>query len=161
MTPGALGKVKSHPEISTCTHAGLELVLVHLNPLMNKIRHNRLKPILILSIALLLRAVIPTGYMPASGDSGLLFEFCPEGIPAAVMQSLAGDSGHQHGHADHGDSSHDDHQCPVGHMLLSAAAVDDTWQADAVPFLPTLYTAHRYSFSTTFLTNYYSRGPPA
>ena len=73
---------------------------------MNRIRHRHLKPMLLLSAALLLRAAIPAGYMSATAGSGLLFEFCPEGIPAEFMQILAGDSGHEH-----------------GHMLLSAAGV--------------------------------------
>ena len=135
--------------------------MVYSISLMNRITHNRLKPMLLLSAALLLRAAIPAGYMPAAAGSGLLFEFCPEGIPAEFMQILTGESGHEHGHMDHGDSGHHDHQCPVGHMLLSAAAVDDVWQEEAAPVAPALYTAQRYSFTNVSRTNYHSRGPPA
>ena len=60
---------------------------------MNGIRHTRLKPLLLLSAALLLRAVSPAGYMPAAAGTGLLFEFCPEGIPAGFMQVLAATPG--------------------------------------------------------------------
>lgn len=128
---------------------------------MNRLRHIRLKPALLLSAALLLRATIPAGYMPAAAGSSLLFEFCPEGVPAEFMQLLAGDPEHEHGHMDHGDSGHDDHQCPVGHMLLSAAAVDDAWQAEAAAVTPALYTAQSNSFTSISRTHYYSRGPPA
>lgn len=127
---------------------------------MNKLRHNRLTPLLILSAAFLLRAVIPAGYMPAAG-SGLWFELCPEALPTSVMQSLTGESAHEHGHMDHGDSGDDNHQCPVGHMLSSAAAVDHSWQAEAAPILPALHKQLSYSFATVSRTNYHSRGPPA
>ncbi len=116
---------------------------------------------LILFAALLLRAVIPAGYMPAAAGSDFLFEFCPEGIPASFMRSVAGDPGHKHGHMDHGDSGHDDHRCPVGHMLLSAIAGDDAWQAEAAPVLPALYTRQDDSFTNVSRTNYSSRDPPA
>jgi hypothetical protein len=128
---------------------------------MNRIRHNRLKPLLLLSAALLLRAAIPAGYMPAAAGSGLLFEFCPEGIPAEFMQVLAGDSAHDHGHTNHGESDQDNHQCPVGHMLLSAAAVDDAWQPEIPPVALIRATISPYSYTSVSRTNYHSRGPPA
>lgn len=126
---------------------------------MNRFRHHRLKPLLILSAALLLRAAIPAGYMPAAAGSGLLFEFCPEGISVEFMQILAGDTGHDH--ADHGGADGDDHKCPVGHMLLSAAAIDDPVQESPAPLTQAIVTNTSYSFTSISPTYYRSRGPPA
>lgn len=128
---------------------------------MNRIRHTRLKPLLLLSAALLLRAIIPAGYMPAAAANGLLFEFCPEGVPAEFMQVLSGDSGHDHGHTGHSDTDGDDHHCPVGHLLLAAAAVDDAPQTIVVPATLALATTSSYSYSSVTRSNYQSRGPPA
>ena len=55
---------------------------------MNRLTRHR-HVILAAALALLsLRALTPDGYMPAAADSGLLFELCPEGMPAEVMQAL-------------------------------------------------------------------------
>lgn len=124
---------------------------------MNRFRHHRLKPLLLLSAALLLRAAIPAGYMPAAAGSGLLFEFCPEGISVEFMQILAGETGHDH----HGGDEHDDHKCPVGHMLLSAAAVDSAEQIELAPVPQALFAVTPYSFTSISPTYYRSRGPPA
>jgi hypothetical protein len=116
---------------------------------------------LLLSAALLLRAVIPAGYMPAAAGSGLLFELCPLGIPVEMAQVLAGEAGHHHGHADIGDSGTDEHQCQVGHMLLSAAAVDNAWQPDLAAPALALSTVATYSYKKVSRKHYHSRGPPA
>jgi len=126
---------------------------------MNRFRHHRLKPLLLLSAALLLRAAIPAGYMPAAAGSGLLFEFCPEGISVEFMQILSGDSGHDHDHSDGAEG--DDHKCPVGHMLLSAAAVDTAEPTILAPNTQALITHTSYSFTSVSRTHYRSRGPPA
>lgn len=127
---------------------------------MNRIRHTSLTPLLMLSAALLLRAVIPAGYMPAAAGSGLLFEFCPEGVPSEFMQVLSGDTAHDHGHSGHSDHSSDTHHCPVGHLLLSAAAVDDAPQPIVVPATVPVTTTSTYSYSSVSRSNYHSRGPP-
>ena len=135
--------------------------MLYLPPPMKGIRHTRLKPLLLLSAALLLRAIIPAGYMPAAAGKGLLFEFCPEGVPARFMQVLAGDAGHDHGHNDHHGADGDDHHCPVGHLLLSAVAVDDTFQSIVVPAALAPATTSTYSYTSVTRSNYLSRGPPA
>ncbi len=120
-------------------------------------------PLLLFSAALLLRAVIPAGYMPAAAGSGLLFEFCPEGIPAEFMQVLAGGAETQHGH-DHGghdEADNDDHHCPIGHLLLSAAAVDDSWQIETAAAVSTPLAISVYTYASVSRTAYHSRGPPA
>jgi len=126
---------------------------------MTRFRQNRLKPLLLLSAALLLRAAIPAGYMPAAAGSELLFEFCPEGISVEFMQILSGDA--EHDHSDHGGTDGDDHKCPVGHMLLSAAAVDNAEQIELAPNPQALFAVTHYSFTSVSPTYYRSRGPPA
>ncbi len=120
------------------------------------------KPALLLVAALLLRAVIPAGYMPAAAGSGLWFELCPDGLSAEFAEMLAGDTGHHHhGNADGENTGDDDHQCPVGHMLLSAAAADSTSQTTDLALELPPATISIYSFTSTSRTHYYSRGPPA
>ena len=127
---------------------------------MDRMRQICLRPLPLLFAALLLRAVIPAGYMPAGADSDLWFEFCPEGVSAEFMQALAGESSDGH-HHDNSHDNHDDHKCPVGHMLSSAAAVDHSWQPAIVPADAPLTTITHYAFTSVSRTNYHSRGPPA
>jgi len=86
------------------------------------------------ALALLsLRALMPDGYMPAAAGSGLLFELCPEGMPAEVMQALAGGRHHHH-HGDDADGARvDTGHCPIGHMLASAVAHDAESNTDVAP----------------------------
>ena len=112
--------------------------------------------LLLIAAAFVLRAATPAGYMPAGAGSGLLFKFCPEGVPAEFLQHVAGDADHDHsGHAD------GDHRCPVGHMLTSAAAVDDTWQPDIAPATHVLVASFARSARSASGTHYHPRGPPA
>ena len=99
--------------------------------------------------------------MPAAAGSGLLFELCPLGVSDEFTQFLSANSGQHHGHMDHGSAAHDDHQCDVGHMLLSAAAVDDATQADIAAPALALYAAANYSFPSVTRNHYHPRGPPA
>ena len=114
-----------------------------------------------LAAALLLRAAIPAGYMPAVSGSGFLFEFCPEGVPAEFVEFLTGGTGQHHTHDSSDHHDHGGHQCPVGHMLLSAAAVDHGWQSDAVPLAPFQAETGEHAYFEASQPNYRSRGPPA
>ncbi len=95
----------------------------------------RLLPLV--AVGFLLRALVPVGYMPAAPGTGLLFELCHEGMPAAIMMALAGD---EHGHAHHGHHGHDGHHgsaesgCSIGH-LLTLAMIDavDSIELNADP----------------------------
>ena len=114
-----------------------------------------------------MRAAIPAGYMPAASGSGLLFELCPDGIPTEFIEFLTGGAAQHHPHAAHAGSGHHDHdgygdhQCLVGHMLLSAAAVDDGLLSDTVPVSsPPAETGNRLYFDAS-RPGYRSRGPPA
>ena len=78
--------------------------------------------LLVIALAMLaVRALTPLGYMPASVGTGLLYELCPEGMPAEIMHKLSG-GGHHHHHG--GDKAGPSESCPIGHMLASAMAVD-------------------------------------
>ena len=90
---------------------------------------HRRTAVIILLASLLMRAGIPDGYMPAAPGSGLLFELCPSGVPAELMQMLAGGH-HHHGSADDAAAHFDASQCPIGHMLGSAVATGDFLQLD-------------------------------
>lgn len=109
-----------------------------------------------------LRALTPDGYMPGSKGSGLLFELCPSGMPAVIMQSLAGE--HHHHHGGHGDDSptvSGTEQCPIGHMLASAVAVDC---ASSTAILPGGSSPDATIVAIPFRATpavYRSRAPPA
>jgi hypothetical protein len=115
----------------------------------------------VLLAALMLRAGIPDGYMPASADSGLLFELCPAGVPESFMRALSGSDHHQH-HSDSGASGshYDAGQCPIGHILSSAVAFDDLWQIESAPAAQesTDNADLTYTFRTAI--SHRSRGPP-
>jgi len=123
---------------------------------------SRQTALLVLLAGLILRAATPTGYMPATPGSGLLFELCPGQLPVGV--SLPGaTTGHDHHH--HGaedDSQPQPDQCQIGHLLSSAAAVDDTSIGESVGFEPATVTIPPTVVrrSAYFFTQW-SRGPPA
>ncbi len=83
----------------------------------------RLRHILLLiALAMLgVRALTPLGYMPASAGSGLLYELCPDGMPAEITHALSGGGDHHHHHDDQVGASE---SCPIGHMLASEVAAE-------------------------------------
>lgn len=124
------------------------------------------RPALIWVLAtLLLRAAIPDGYMPAQAGSGLLFELCPSGVPDGFMMAIAnsGNSGHQHHHHGAGpsDSHYDAAQCPIGHLLSAAIAVDGTWPAETAPALAPHNEELFFAPVSRTPANSRSRDPPA
>jgi len=128
---------------------------------MRRPRRNSLVLFLLLA-TLLMRAGIPDGYMPASADSGLLFELCPAGVPESFMRALSGSDHHQH-HSDPGaaGSHYDAGQCPIGHMLSSAVAFDDLWQIDSAPAVQESIESTVPGYTIRAAISYRSRGPPA
>lgn len=116
-----------------------------------------LLPVLLTGV--LLRAFIPSGYMPAEPGKGLLFELCDAALPAGFTAEL-----NEHGHhADH--SAHDEHgaesDCSIGHILTLAFI-------DAVE-MPALPSVAPVSFVATVVAEprpaareyaYAPRGPP-
>lgn len=128
---------------------------------MNTIRDYRCKPVALLLAVLLLRAAIPVGFMPAALGSGMLVVFCPDGVSTEFMQFLSGEGGGNHAHLEHGNAGDDPHQCPIGHMLLSAAATDSGSATAEVASPPPPTAATPYRFVSISRPHYYSRGPPA
>lgn len=111
-----------------------------------------------------LRALTPDGYMPGSADSGLLYELCPDGMPAEIMQALAGDSHHHHHHhggSDDAASVSGTEQCPIGHMLASALAMDTGTVSDFLPDTPVFDDAPVAVYFRAPAKGYRSRAPPA
>lgn len=128
---------------------------------MSQSGHNR-KVLLLLVSALLLRAGIPDGYMPAAPGSGLLFELCPSGVPAGFMQALSGGDRHQHHDMPGAAEAHfDASQCPIGHLLSGTVAPDDVLQFDAIPELPVFIENALLTRIFRVPANHRSRGPPA
>lgn len=80
----------------------------------------------VLLAGLLIRALTPLGYMPAAEGSGLLFELCPDQMPAGfVLQSKDSSARHHHHtNSDEGQQSTEPDQCQVGHLLFSAMAAE-------------------------------------
>ena len=129
---------------------------------MSNLAHNR-RLVLVAALATLaLRALTPDGYMPGSAESGLVYELCPDGMPAEIMQALAGDSHHHHHHGDDGTTSvSSTEQCPIGHMLASAIAVDTATVPDVLPDTPVFADVPVTFHFRTPVTAYRSRAPPA
>jgi len=119
--------------------------------------------LLLAALAMLsLRALTPDGYMPGSANSGLLYELCPAGMPAEIMYALAGGGHHHHHHgSDDSTSVTGTEQCPIGHMLASAVAVDNTPTPDALPDTPFFDEIPVAIVLRAPATRYRSRAPPA
>ena len=104
---------------------------------------------------LLLRALIPTGYMPASAGSGLLFELCPTQLPVGFS---AGTSGHDHHHSSENAASK---ACDFGHILADAwidGLVDESAIVDKLPESPIVGVLR--SVALAVRRYYASRAPP-
>ena len=114
--------------------------------------------VLIAALAMLsVRALTPAGYMPGSPASGLLYELCPAGMPAAVMQALGG--GHHHHHDSTGEVASDE-QCPIGHMLAAAVAVDTPVSTTLVPGIADIEAPVAALLRLARVPTYRSRAPP-
>ena len=128
----------------------------------------------LLLAAIVLRAAIPVGYMPAALVSGQLFAMCPSAVPADLLAAIAVPKGsgphetghHPHHHGDtegsgstgqHFDASH----CPVGQMLSTNALTAPEFSI-AIPAVSAAWGAaeFRVPASTTLLRGH-SRDPPA
>ena len=63
-------------------------------------RSNALLPLLLIGVVV--RALIPSGYMPGSLDSGVLFELCSDQLPPGFVIAGSGHDHHHHQSARHG-----------------------------------------------------------
>ncbi len=128
---------------------------------MSLFASNRQTLLIATLVVLSLRALTPDGYMPGSERSGLLYELCPDGMPAEIMQALASDQHHHHHGGEDGASVTGTEQCPIGHMLASAVAVDMGVQPDLVPDTAAFEEAPATLLIRVSTTAYRSRAPPA
>lgn len=81
----------------------------------------RLWVISTLLVALLVRALIPAGFMPAA-DRPFSFQICPDGFPAALLQDgaalpVSAHEGHQH---HDGEAAHAGHHAEADGLLAAA-----------------------------------------
>ena len=105
--------------------------------------------------AVLLRAFVPVGYMPAAPGQGLLFELCESRLPASFTTVLEG-------HAHHGDhSAHEEHSafgdCSFGH-ILSGASIDAP-EVPELPVVPADTAAPVVLSDVRFAQRVYARAP--
>jgi hypothetical protein len=134
---------------------------------MKRLRNRKLIAVVILLATLGTRAATPEGFMPAAPGKGLLFELCPTAVTPGVMAVIRSwqPGGHHmhHGHhgmaGDHG--AHDREQCPIGHLLASAAAIDTTWAAAEIPATAVYFAAPILLRASTSRASYSSRDPPS
>jgi len=109
-----------------------------------------------------MRAATPLGYMPAAPGSGLLFELCPGQLPVGVSLPGASPDHDHHYHGAEDNSEPEPDQCQVGHLLSSAAAVDDTLTGESPRVEPASLTiAPAVVGRSTSPFTQRSRGPPA
>ena len=100
--------------------------------------------------ALLLQSLFPSGYMPANLADGWVAALCPEGLPDAFVQQLAGTGLHSNHHAHHivgeadgpsGDATMSMGSCELGSALDQSFDVTESSVAVAhyhiVPIVPT------------------------
>lgn len=95
---------------------------------MQQLRARRPPTVLLMAaaMALLLRTVVPAGYMPAPLTSGWPVQICPDGLPVGAIAALLGQA-HAHHHHGHSASSDDPaalpEQCELGAGFAASAAV--------------------------------------
>jgi hypothetical protein len=86
----------------------------------------------LLLVALVVRALVPAGFMPSS-DRPFTFQICPDGFPAQLLQESQASRGgsnehvahhhHMEGGAEHsGHNSHDHGSARAEHCVFAAAA---------------------------------------
>lgn len=107
--------------------------------------------------ALLLRALIPAGYMPGNLIAGEFAVLCPTGLPAEVAHQL-----HQ-GHLDDGEQQLDmDSECPIG-AALQLIAISSPATIDATTIHQPWYEmpGSENAPAADRRRNYLIRGPPS
>ena len=75
----------------------------------------------VVSLALLLQALAPPGYMAGSVENGWPVALCPEGLPSGFL-----DQGHHHGHHQGDDKAESvslEGYCPLGGVLDASVPV--------------------------------------
>ena len=119
-----------------------------------RIRHRKLA--WLLAASLMLRALIPLGYMPGNVLAGEYMVLCPAGLPP-----LARASGHHEHHAAADETTSLDQACPIGTAMLQAAAPAPAFPELASPRPRSqLFMAPPVVGGDDFFRHYLSRAPP-
>ena len=110
------------------------------------------------ALAMLLRVVIPVGFMPSGITGGWYLELCPDGMPEHVMVALYGEH-----HAHHGAGSDNlFFECDYGSGATGAFALDCQHNNPGIvpPVKP--FSAFQYErLPTARLSGFQSRAPPS
>jgi len=155
--PGRLGIIRLFNFFSTFGRA----ILV-CSPIVMRISSPlRWKLDWLLAAALLLRALIPAGFMPVSLASGLLFDLCPASNPGWVMAAGMHAEHHPHAGMKHDPKAGEAQQCPIGLMLVPALALTAPWHFELTPLAPPPVETTVHSWARIHPPLYQSRGPPA
>jgi len=85
-----------------------------------------------LLIALVVRALIPAGFMPAT-DRPFSFQICPDGYPAQLLKSALDPHAAHHHHDDSPGGTHNHASASSEHCVFAAAT-----GAGPLAFVPTL-----------------------
>ena len=108
-------------------------------------------------IGLLLRVIVPVGFMPASLSDGWYLKWCPGGMHGSVLAVLLDHEHHHH----HADDSARDVQCDLGNAFSSPAMSMSTLEAAALLLQPMSFVWEiRTQVGFPTLPAYESRAPP-
>lgn len=134
-----------------------------MNSLLTNRRLRRSVGALLMS-TLLVRALIPLGYMPGNVFEGKFAELCP--VASAATYALLPQAETNHHHVHHADSPDGsgysiDSACPIGTSLLADVlpVFDVQFELDARPESFHYLTAVR-GYVARVTTNYTARAPP-
>ena len=126
-------------------------------------RYSRFASVALLGI--MLHALVPGGFMPASLAGGWFVELCPDGMARALFEALTGPERHgEHSHHAAADSGYDGHafeQCDLGNGFAGPVLSADS----GIPVLPGVSSpqpAASLAATATPSTHspYRSRAPP-
>lgn len=109
-------------------------------------------------LGLVLRVVVPVGFMPANLGDGWYLKLCPEGMSVNSMVALLGHHHHYHHHAHDEEASFD--QCDLaGFSSLAALSANNTPEFSILYVTPVaVIPVDRYDRDT--LISYRPRAPP-
>jgi len=115
------------------------------------LRQPRLLTITLLTWALLLRVLVPTGWMPAAQGGAFAIEPCPAVAPAPILHGMK-----VHGGTHHGSSHQNQHDgdCSFSPIQANAASID------LAPLIPAPLPAAAPLTNDT-ASPFFATGPPA
>jgi hypothetical protein len=125
---GGMGPVRIARDIPR--HTGYEAAVTTLRTMIAA--HPRAVPLLI-AVALLVRVLVPAGFMPAVSHDRLVLTICTGTGPVQVTTTIPGKTAHEPGQPQHQGNSK--HPCPFGGLSIPALAAH---VGDPAPAVATL-----------------------